>query len=127
MALQNPPLDLERDPQTLDRIGDSFVRILDKRTLKVWSFAEELAITGVGKVCMSPIRNIGFNRIDQLVPAGSAIIGHPCENRDTIYDDHFSMAKFSTRDDPGYKKVVNSIEILLEGLGEGSLTPSKGV
>ena len=55
MALQNPRLDLirdlERDSQILDRIGDSFSRILDKRTLAVWSFAEELAITGIGKVC----------------------------------------------------------------------------
>ena len=57
IALQNPHLDLirdlERDSQTLDRIGDSFGRILDKRTLAVWSFAEELAINGIGKVCMS--------------------------------------------------------------------------
>jgi hypothetical protein len=56
MALQNPRLDLirdlERDSQTLDRIGDSFGRILDKRTLAVWSFAEELAIKGIGKVCI---------------------------------------------------------------------------
>ncbi len=57
--LQNPHLDLirdlERDSQTLDRIGDSFGRILDKRTLAVWSFAEELAITGLGKVCILPM------------------------------------------------------------------------
>jgi len=57
MALQNPRLDLirdlERDSQTLDRIGDSFSRILDKRTLGVWSFAEELALTGTEKVCRS--------------------------------------------------------------------------
>ena len=55
IALENPRLDLiwdlERDSQTLDRIGDSFSRILDKRTLAVWSFAEELALTGIGKVC----------------------------------------------------------------------------
>jgi len=55
IALKNPPFDLirdlERDSQILDRIGDSFGRILDKRTLAVWSFAEELALTGTGKVC----------------------------------------------------------------------------
>ena len=55
IALQNPRLDLirdlERDSQTLDRIGDSFGRILDKRTLTIWSFAEELT-TGIGKVCI---------------------------------------------------------------------------
>jgi len=69
VVLQNPHLDLirdlERDSQTLDRIGDSFGRILDKRTLAVWSFAEELAITGIGKVCMSSIRGVpGLTRID---------------------------------------------------------------
>jgi len=59
IALQNPHTnlirDLERDSQTLDRIGDSFGRILDKRTLTIWSFSEELAMTGIGKVCMPPI------------------------------------------------------------------------
>jgi hypothetical protein len=42
--------DLERDSQILDRIGDSFSRILDKRTFTVWSFVEELVTNGVGKV-----------------------------------------------------------------------------
>jgi len=55
IALQNPPIDLirdlERDSQILDRIGDSFSRILNKRTLTVWSFMEELVLTGIGKVC----------------------------------------------------------------------------
>jgi hypothetical protein len=54
MALQNPRLDLirdlETDSQTLDRIGDNFSRILDKRTFGVWTFAEELAMRGIGKV-----------------------------------------------------------------------------
>ena len=56
MSLQNLGLDLirdlERDSQILDRIGDSFGRILDKRKLAIWSFAEELAMTGIGKVCI---------------------------------------------------------------------------
>ena len=52
------------------------------------------------------------------MPAESAIIGDPRENRETIHGDHISMVKFSTKDDPGYKKVLNSIETLLEGLGE---------
>jgi len=61
-------------------------------------------------------------RIDQVVPRDSAIIGDPYENRGTIHGDHISMVKFSTRDDPGYKKVLYSIEMLLEQLGED---PSK--
>jgi hypothetical protein len=43
--------DLERSSQTLDRIRDAFSQILDKQVLNVWSFEEELAITGGGKVC----------------------------------------------------------------------------
>jgi hypothetical protein len=130
IALQNPRLDLirdlERDSQILDRIGDSFGRILDKRTLAVWSFAEELAITGIGKVCMSSICGVlGLTRIEQVVPGESAIIGDARENRETIYGDHISMVKFSRKDDAGYKKVLNSIETLLEGLGEDSPPPNK--
>jgi len=62
IALQNPHTnlirDLERDSQTLDRIGDSFGRILHKRTLTIWSFSEELAMTGIGMVCMLPIYEV---------------------------------------------------------------------
>ena len=57
VALQNPNdsliRDLERDSQTLDRIRDSFSRILDKRTLSIWSFVEELAMKGGRKVYTS--------------------------------------------------------------------------
>ena len=55
----------------------------------------------------------------------SAFLGDPYENRETIHGDHISMVKFSTKDDSGYKKVLNSIEMLLEQLGEDSVTPSK--
>jgi len=59
------------------------------------------------------------------VPGESVIIGDPHENRETIHGNHISMVKFSTKDDSGYKKVLNSIEMLLERLGEDLLTPSK--
>jgi hypothetical protein len=42
--------DLEQESPMLDKIRDSFSRILDKRVLKVWSFEEELAIIGGEKV-----------------------------------------------------------------------------
>jgi len=130
MALQNPRLDLirdlERDSQTLDRIGDNFSQILDKRTLAIWSFAEELALTGIGLVfAVCGLQQLVLTRIDQVVPLESAIIGDSDENRETIYGDHISMVKFSTKDDSEYKKVLNSIEMLLERLGEDPLTPSK--
>jgi hypothetical protein len=42
--------DLERDSQALDRIRDSFSRTLDRRTLTVYSFVEELPMLGIGQV-----------------------------------------------------------------------------
>ena len=119
IALQNPNTnlirDLERDSQTLDRIGNSFSRILDGRTLSIWSYSEELAMTGIGKVCTSPIYGVMcVTRIDQIVPNDSATSGDSRENRGTIHGDHISMVKFSTKDDPGYKKVLYSIEMLLD-------------
>ena len=57
LALKNPNVDLvrdlERDSQTLDRIRDSFSQILGKRTWTVWSFVEERATAGMGKVYIS--------------------------------------------------------------------------
>ena len=54
VALQNPNVnlvrDFERHSQTLDRIRDSFSQILGKRRWTVWSFVEELATAGMGKV-----------------------------------------------------------------------------
>ena len=44
--------DLERDSQTLDRIRDSFSRVLACRTVTVWSFVEELAMRGERRVCV---------------------------------------------------------------------------
>ena len=38
--------DLKRDSAMLDRIGDSFCQILDRRTFTVYSFEEELAMGG---------------------------------------------------------------------------------
>jgi hypothetical protein len=54
VALANTNVNLIRDlerAQPFDRIRDSFIRILDKGTLTVWSFVEELATSGIGKAC----------------------------------------------------------------------------
>jgi hypothetical protein len=58
--------DLERDAQTLDRIRDSFSWILDKRVLKVWSFEEELAVTGGGKVCVTCLWYDSFSSLSTI-------------------------------------------------------------
>ena len=48
--------DLERNAQTLDRVREGFSRILDKRTLTVWSFVEALGVKGGRKVCTMHVR-----------------------------------------------------------------------
>ena len=44
--------DLEKESQTLDRIRDSFSRILHRHAIHVWSFVEELAMRDEGRVCV---------------------------------------------------------------------------
>jgi hypothetical protein len=51
--------DLERDSQTLDRLRDSFSRILVDGSLSVWSFNEELLMRGARQVLLSIIVTSG--------------------------------------------------------------------
>jgi hypothetical protein len=62
--------------------------------------------------------------IDQVVSDGSAIIGNAYENRGTIHADHIGMVKFSTREDTGYKRVLDAIERLLEDQPNNKLAPA---
>ena len=79
---------------------------MDRRTLAVWSFAEELYNRNREGVYVAYIQSARFNRSDQVVPGKSDNIGDPHENRETIHGDHISMVKFSMKNDPGYKKVI---------------------
>jgi hypothetical protein len=62
--------------------------------------------------------------IDKVVYGDSAIIDYSREYRETIYTDHIGMTKFSSKNDPGYKKVLHAIETLLEKLSEGERAPA---
>jgi hypothetical protein len=119
--------DIERDATILDRIGDSFSRILDKRTLTIWSFTEELASTGYGKVTTSICKLWRARHLitgDQIVSGDSAIIGDVRENRETIHADHVGMTKFSRREDSEYKKILCAIEVLLQASIQDQLAPA---
>jgi len=119
--------DIERDTTTLDRIGDSFSRILDKRTLAIWSFTEELASTSFGKVTLSLCRLWHARHLiigDQIVSGDSAIIGDARENRETIHADHVGMTKFSRREDSEYKKFLCAIEVLLQAAIQDQRAPA---
>ena len=52
--------DLEKESETLDRIGDSFSQILDRRTFKVFSFEEEFGMGG-RKVSLAYMRMPQWN------------------------------------------------------------------
>jgi hypothetical protein len=59
------------------------------------------------------------------VDGESAVIGDAHENRWSIYADHIGMAKFSSRDDNEYKKVLYAIEMVLEGHPEDKQGPAE--
>jgi hypothetical protein len=59
------------------------------------------------------------NVVNKVVYGDSAIVDYAREYRETIYADHICMTKFSSKSDPGYKKVLHAIEMLLEGPSEG--------
>jgi hypothetical protein len=118
--------EIERDATTLDRIQDGFSRILDKRTLTIWSFTEELASTGFGKVTLSIRRLWRVRHLiigDEVVYGDSAIIGDARENRETIHADHIGMTKFSRSEDSEYKKILCAIEVLLQASIQDQRTP----
>jgi hypothetical protein len=117
--------DLERDSQTLDRMREGFSQILHRRTFVIWSFVEELPVAGIGKVYPAYAQREVTSYlilVEQVVDGESAIIGDPYENRGTIYGDHFGMAKFSSRGDSEYRKVLYAIEMLLELPGTQSMS-----
>src|SRR5262245_60234366 len=105
---------------------DNFSCILNRRTFTVWSFVEERAVTGIGKVCHAYLHNttLCLILIGQVVYGESVMIGDPFEDRGTIYADHFGMAKFSSRGDSEYQKVSYAIEMLLEGNQEEKSAPA---
>jgi hypothetical protein len=117
--------DIERDAPVLDRIRDGFSRLLDKRTLTVWSFTEELASAGFGKVNVLYLLTLASHLTsgDQVVSGDSAIIGDARENRETIHADHVGMTKFSSREDSEYKKILCAIEMLLQAPIQEHRTP----
>jgi hypothetical protein len=61
----------------------------------------------------------------QVVYGNSSVIGDARENRGTIHANHIGITKFSARDDPGYKKVLYAMEMLLEELREDTAKQGK--
>jgi len=88
---------LKSDSETLERLSESFARMLNDRSFIVHSFVEELPMTN--------IKGIGL-----VVDKNSGYIGVPQEEKDTIHADHLGMVKFASTQDPGYVKVLGAIQ-----------------
>jgi hypothetical protein len=50
--------DVERESQMLDRIRDTFCRILDRQTIRVFSFVEELAMSDGKRVNFASVQRL---------------------------------------------------------------------
>ncbi|KAI9655123.1 MAG: hypothetical protein M1821_005606 [Bathelium mastoideum] len=83
---------LERNSETLDRIGSSFSQVLLKQPLQIYSFREE-----------KETRKFVFSTI--VVDADSAKIGDGKEEVGSIPADHSNMTKLATSEDAGFKRV----------------------
>jgi hypothetical protein len=59
------------------------------------------------------------------VQQDSAILNDAYEICDTIDADHMGMCKFSDKKDSGYKKVLDAIEVLLEGITAAASSDQK--
>jgi hypothetical protein len=85
--------ELEKNSNTLDRIGSDFLQTIRRHALHIYSFREEYEST----------KYLIFHSI--VVKSDSAKIGHASEEVSSIPADHRSMTKFRSTDDIGFKRV----------------------
>ncbi|KAL9607699.1 MAG: hypothetical protein Q9167_007408, partial [Letrouitia subvulpina] len=84
---------LEKNAETLDRIGDGFSQTMLKYKIQVYSFREEKETR----------KYVFFNKM--VVEADSAKIGDAQEEIGSIPTNHQEMTKFSTSQDVGLKRI----------------------
>ncbi len=84
---------LQRNSETLDRLGDSFSQLLLKYNIQIYSYREELETR----------RFFVFSTV--VVEADSAKIGHGREEFGSIPANHSQMTKFNKSSNVGFKRV----------------------
>jgi hypothetical protein len=90
---------LEKNSETLDQVGKSFVQVLEgSPELQVYSFREEKETR----------KYLIFNTM--VVEADSAMIGIGKEETSSIPESHSRMTKFSSKGDIGFKRVSAQIQ-----------------
>jgi hypothetical protein len=85
--------ELEKNSDTLDRIGSEFLDTIRRHALHTYSFREEYETR----------KYLFFHSI--VVESDSAKIGHTAEEVSSIPADHSGMTKFHSKDDIGFKRV----------------------
>ncbi|KAK5214475.1 hypothetical protein LTR41_000668 [Exophiala xenobiotica] len=84
---------LERNADTLERIGDGFAVLLSEKMFKVHSFRETLPTNGV-----------------MVVENYSSKIGFAEEGQGEIPANHWQMTRYASARDQGYKRVVGVLK-----------------
>lgn len=93
---------LERNSETLDRIGDGFRQTLLKWNIQIYSFREE-----------KETRKFVFFRTT-VVDADSAKIGDAREEIGSIPENHSNMTKFASSSNIGFKRVSAQLRRWIE-------------
>ena len=95
---------LERNSETLDRVGDAFRQTLLKQKIHIYSFREEKETR----------KFLLFSSI--IVNTDSAKIGDATEEVGSIPENHSNMTKFATASDIGFKRVSSQLRRWIEGI-----------
>lgn len=85
--------EMEKNSDTLDRIGSDFLQTIREHALHIYSFREEYETR----------KFLFFHSV--VVKSDSAKIGHASEEVSSIPANHSSMTKFQDKDDIGFKRV----------------------
>ena len=101
---------LEKNSEILENIQRAFRRILDDHKLQIQSFQEERGISGIKGIS------------GKVVEDDSSKMESSYETVQTIDANHMEMARYETRDDDGYNKVLGALKIFLKTLETGEVT-----
>ena len=114
VAFQNPNPNilsaLEKDSDTFERISNTFRHVLASGRINIHSFQEELQTHGIS-----------------IVDASSSRLGDVNESISTLHANHQDMVKFSTANDPNFKRVVSVLRRWVDEINESQPAPSQSL
>ncbi|THW77844.1 hypothetical protein D6D18_09847, partial [Aureobasidium pullulans] len=104
---------LEVNNEVLDNINDEFKTIAFERALKIHSFQESRGITGM--------KGLKGKVVDDF----SSKLELPLETVESIDANHMQMARYSSRDDEGYRAISGVLKVIVrQELENRKVTPA---